>query len=95
MEWLVKQHKKDFDALFKETNFEEHCGVEWTDIFNTIKKMPTTEDYTVDWKPLDDEKIRRILIDRCDFSEDRIDNQLAKLKKQAESKKQKGLGDWF
>lgn len=92
---LVKQHGKDFDNLFEEVRFEEKCGVEWTEVYYTIKKMPITEDYKLEWKELDEDRIKKILVEKCDFSEERVDNQLAKLVKNAKEKQQKGLNEWF
>ncbi len=44
---------------------------------------------------IDEEKIKQILVERHNFSEERVEKQLDKLKVFGEKKKQKGLGDWF
>ena len=46
-------------------------------------------------KNIDEEKIKQILVERCDFSEERVENQLDKIRKKAKAKEQKGLGQWF
>lgn len=92
---LVKQHGKDFDKLFEEVKFEESCGISWTEVYYTIKKMPTTNDYKLEFANLDEVKIKKLLVDKFDFSEERVENQLAKLRKKLKSKQQKGLTEWF
>lgn len=92
---LVKQHGKDFDKLFQEVKFEAHCGVSWTEVYYTIKKMPVTNDYNLAFTTPNEGEIKKLLVDKFDFSEERIENQLAKLRKKSKSKQQKGLGEWF
>ncbi|MBW2991892.1 flap endonuclease-1 [Candidatus Woesearchaeota archaeon] len=92
---LVKQHGKDFDKLFEEVKFEENCGLEWTEVYYTFKKMPVIDDYKIEFKSIDEEKIKKLLVDKFDFSEERVQNQLNKLTKKLKSKQQKGLGEFF
>ena len=60
-----------------------------------IKKMPVSEEYDVNFKDININKVKEILIEKHDFSEERVNSSLEKLSKKAESKKQKGLGEWF
>jgi len=92
---LVKQHGKDFEKLFKEVKFEEACGIGWTEIYDTIKKMPVTDDYSIKFRNIDEEKVKKILVDDFDFSGERVQSQLDKLVKKAKEKQQKGLSQWF
>ena len=92
---LVKKHKSDFDLLFKESKWEENFEFPWTEVFYLIKKMPVTDNYELKWKPVDKEKVFKILVDGHDFSEERVDSTLAKLLKENKKKQQKGLGDFF
>jgi flap endonuclease-1 len=92
---LIKQYKKDFPSLFASVKFNESCGVSWEDVYNTFKQMPVTDDYNLDFKDINEKKVKEILVNKADFSEERVDNQLEKLQKGLESKKQKGLGEWF
>ena len=41
------------------------------------------------------DKIKEILVERHQFSEERIEKQLDKLRELVEKKKQTGLGKWF
>jgi flap endonuclease-1 len=90
---LVKKY--DLDDIFKEANWSEHFETEWTEVFYTIKKMPVTDDYTLTWRPADEEKIKEILVKRHGFSEERIDSSLKKMLKEKEATAQKGLGDFI
>jgi flap endonuclease-1 len=89
---LLKKHKKDFDSLFKEVEWENFFNYPWKNVFNLIKEMPTTEDYSLEWKNIDENKIKNILIKRHDFSNERVNNAIKKLiKRQA----QESLNKWF
>jgi flap endonuclease-1 len=92
---LVKQYGKDFDSLFSHVKFEESCGLEWKEIYNTIKNIPVTDNYCIDFKGIDEETVRSLLVEKFDFSEERVNAQLEKLSKSNKSKQQKGLGEWF
>jgi flap endonuclease-1 len=91
---LVKKHNSDFDNLFKETKWDEHFQFPWTDVFYLIKNMPTTDNYRLEWKTIDEEKIMKILVDNHDFSEERVNNTIKKLVEEKESKQQKSLADF-
>ncbi|MBT5021816.1 flap endonuclease-1 [Candidatus Woesearchaeota archaeon] len=92
---LVKQHGSDLDTLFKETKWDDHFDFPWTEVFYLFKKMPTTQDYNLTWKPFDRDKVFEILCDRHDFSKPRIDSSLKRLEKELLKSAQKGLGDFF
>ena len=47
---LVKQHKSDFDALFKEIKWDDYFGFSWEEVYYLIKKLPTTDKYELKWK---------------------------------------------
>jgi len=91
---LIKQHKSDFDSLFKEIRWKDYFDFEWTEVYYLIKKMPTTDKYVLKWENVNNEKLRNLLIDKHDFSEKRVENTLEKLNKAATGKQQKSLGDF-
>lgn len=66
---------------------------DWTEIFPLFHK-PDVDDPEFDFKKVDENKIKEILVDEHNFSEDRVEKQLKRLADIAEKKKQKGLGDW-
>jgi len=90
---LVKQFGTDFDGLFKSVNWE--FGVSWKKVFDLIKNIPTTDDYTLKWGEPDEDKIRELLIEKHDFSKERVEKTLERLSKTKDTKQQKGLGDFF
>ena len=87
---LVKQHPS-LDQLFREVE----ADFDWKEIMDLFKKMPVTKEYKLEWKKPDVEKIKEILVDRHEFSPERVDATLEKLKATTKKKEQKGLGDFF
>lgn len=59
--------------------------------YEEIKKIflepEVTEDYTLEWKEPDEEKVLKLLCDEHDFSEDRVRKALEKFKKKKKSQK--------
>ncbi|RMF56207.1 flap endonuclease-1 [Candidatus Woesearchaeota archaeon] len=92
---LVKEHKKDFNKLFSHVKWDDYISASWEEIFSIFKEMPVSEDYSLEWSEPDTEKIIKILVDKHDFSEERVNNTLSKLKKKSFDKAQKGLNDFF
>ena len=91
---LVKQHKSDFDSLFREIKWDDFFDFGWTEVYYLIKKIPTTDDYELRWENADDEAIFRLLVDEHDFSAERVKSTLEKLKRESAEKQQKSLGDF-
>jgi flap endonuclease-1 len=87
---LVKQHNS-IDQLFREVE----ADFDWKEIRDIFKKMPVTKEYKLEWKKPDVEKIKEILVDRHEFSPERVDATLEKLKQGIKKKEQKGLGEFF
>src|SRR3989344_5689349 len=85
---LVRQNK-DFDSLFKELNPD----FDWKKIYATFKSMPIMKNYQLKWTEPDSEKIKKILVDEHDFSEERVDKMLERLTKK--EKHQRGLSSFF
>ncbi len=87
---LVKKHTA-FDQLFNEVE----ADFNWKEIMDLFKKMPTIKDYKLQWNKPDAEKIKEILVERHEFSPERVDATLEKLQSTTKKKEQKGLGDFF
>ncbi len=68
-------------------------GFDWKGVYRIFRKMPTTDDYSLKWSKVDESKIKKLLVTEHDFSEDRVERTLEKLR--GEGKSQKGLGDYF
>ena len=92
---LVKEHKKDFEALFKEAKWDDFFDFEWKKVYYLIKNMKVIDNYILEWKEVDAKRLIRLLVDKHDFSQDRVDKSISKLLKKQKSKEQKGLKDYF
>lgn len=92
---LVKQHNKDFDKMFNEAKWDDFFDFEWKEVYYLIKNMKVTDNYKLEWNDIDEDKIKELLIEKHDFSPERIENSLSKLLKNKKSKEQKGLKDFF
>ncbi len=92
---LVKEHKSDFDALFKKVEWEKRFSFPWQDVFNIIKHMPVEKDYDIRFKKIDADKVRQILIERHDFSSDRVNSALKSIEELEKSKNQGSLSSWI
>lgn len=92
---LVKEHDEDFETLFTKVKWKEHFAYDWKEVFEIFSKLPTTDDYELKWKDVDRDHVFRILVDRHDFSRQRVEDVLEKLKKEQSTIAQKGLGGWM
>jgi flap endonuclease-1 len=90
---LVKEHKDNLASVFKEAEWDQHFDYGWQEVFDTIKEMPVTDDYELNWAKPDPEKLKEVLVEKHDFSQERLNSILEKMGKQAD-KKQKSLGDF-
>jgi flap endonuclease-1 len=91
---LVKEYKDDFKGLFEHIKWEEQFDIPWSDIFYLIKKMPVNKKYSVKFGKIDKDKIFEMLVDRHDFSVERVENALGALADQEKAKQQKSLTDF-
>ncbi len=92
---LVKKHGNNFDALFKEVEWDKYFEFEWKTAFDTIKHMPVTEHYTLKWKPVNKEEVLRLLVEEHEFNRERVEKTLDELEKEGKTGKQKGLGEFL
>ena len=73
---------------FPDNNFD------WTEIFPLFKK-PNVKNFEIKFPKIDGEKIKKLLVEEHDFSEDRVNKQIERLNKINKEKQQKSLGDWI
>lgn len=92
---LVKKYGTNFEALFKEEKWSEHFDFSWEEVFDLIKNIPVNNHYHLKWGSVDKERIMRLLVDKHDFSEERVRSQIEGLVKEKSKKNQKGLGEFF
>ena len=92
---LVRKYHTNFEALFNEVKWNDFFGFSWQEVFDLIKKIPVNENCKLKWTDVDEEKIMKLLVDKHDFSDERVKNQIGGLVKEKGKKSQKGLGEFF
>jgi flap endonuclease-1 len=92
---IVKEHGADFDGLFEALKKEYEVNFDWRQVFDVIKNMPKTKDYWLVWKGINHDRVRYILVERHDFSLERVESTLAKLQEDKKTREQKGLTEFF
>lgn len=75
---LVKDYKDRWDDLFKNVGWHDNFDHTWVEVFNVFKHMPHL-DAEVEFKIIDKDKIREILV-RRDFAIEMIDRSLNGIK---------------
>lgn len=90
---LVTEHGTDYDALFKAVEWNTHYPeLDWKILMDAFRNVPATDDYALSWKAPDEDALRKLLVDRHDFSGERVTSTLAKLQ---DTHRQKGLGEFL
>lgn len=92
---LVKKHKSNFNALFKEVRWDDFFDYPWKEVYDLFKKIPLTLDYSLKWEKPNKEEVINLLVKEHDFAIERVETVLDKLLKNKEDKQQKGLGEFF
>ena len=75
-------------------NLPEEDRFDWKEIFELFHK-PRVKDAEIEFGKIDEDKIKKILIREHDFSSERVEKQLERLREIKEKSKQKNLGKWF
>ena len=95
---IVKKYRQPV-LIFK--NIEEQImslpeedRFDWKEIFELFHK-PEVVRAEINFGKINEEKIKKILVEEHDFSEERVNKQLEKLRELKEKKKQKGLSGWM
>lgn len=86
---LVREKKYPIE-IFKGLQEEGRLDFNWQEVFEIFKK-PNVKSVEVKFPKFSEAKIKDILVQRHDFSMERVENQIAKLKGIAEKSKQKTL----
>lgn len=95
---VVRQYKKPV-LIFKSVeerflSLNEEDRFDWKEIFELFHK-PNVTNEKFKFGKLDEKKIKKILVDEHDFSSERVEKQLERLREIKEEMKQKGLEKWF
>jgi flap endonuclease-1 len=85
---LVQQHDTA-ESLFSSVELVD--DVSWNAVLDTFHNMKTTDDYKLEWNPVDRDALFKFLVDDHDFSPERVDKTLDKL---CPEKGQAKLGDF-
>jgi len=92
---MVKEYGTNFEVLFKEAKWKDFFEFSWQKVFDLIKNIPVNENYHLEWKEIDEEKITGLLVDKHDFSEERVKSQIKGLGEEKQKRGQKDLNDFF
>jgi len=87
---LVKQYK-NFDELFKEVK----ADFDWKKIYATFKNMPIIKNYRLTWKAPDTDKIIKLLVDKHEFNEERVQKNIDRILNIKKSSEQGSLTKFF
>ncbi len=85
---LVQSGKK-FREIFKEAG----ADFDWEEVMDVFRKMPVDEDYSIGFNEPDEDKLKKLLIEEHDFSEERVESALEKIR--GKPKGQTGLDKWI
>jgi len=95
---LVKRYKYPYE-IFKSVreqilSLPEEERFNWQEIFALFHK-PEVSNEAFEFEQFDEDKIKEILVRRHDFSEERVQKQIDKLREIKQKSQQKNLGKWF
>lgn len=95
---IVQKYKQPV-LIFKSVeeqikNLAEEDRFDWQEIFKLFKK-PDVINAEIKFGKIDEKKIKKILIEEHDFSEERVEKQLERLRDFERKSKQKNLEKWF
>jgi flap endonuclease-1 len=95
---IVKKYKVPYE-IFKSVeeqilSLPEEDRFDWQEIFALFYK-PEVSNQDFEFVQFDEDKIKDILVRRHDFSEERVQKQVDKLKEIKQKNQQKNLGKWF
>jgi len=82
--------EKIFDAIGKDKYKKYELNFSWKEIYNEIAEPNVKKNVKIEFPKIDKDKIKEILL-KYEFSEERIDNQLAKFDELKKTKAQKTL----
>src|SRR3989344_2171365 len=92
---LIKENV-DYESIFQAANWPSHYpDLDWRELFSLIKQIPVTDDYHLEWEPVDSRKIIELLVEGHDFSRERVVSKLDYLQAELKKYQQKGLKQFF
>jgi flap endonuclease-1 len=92
---LLQEHGTDYDALFTVVKWEEaYPELEWKQLLETFTGMATSDVDKLEWQQPDPAAVKKILVEKHDFSEERVQTGLDKIA-ESSATQQRGLGEFF
>ncbi len=95
---IVREHKtpeKIFEFVKdKIEELDDELKFDWKEIFDLFRFHPV-KDVQIVFPEIDEDEIRKILVEEHEFSEERVNKQLEKLQEVKKAKQQKNLEKWF
>ncbi len=93
---LLQEHQDDFAKVFEVAKWDEsYPDLKWKEVFDTIKHIPVTKEYDLEWKKIKDDELKALLIGEYSFSPERVQARLSKLGTEQQKMSQKGLSQFF
>lgn len=92
---LVQKYGEDFAALFSAVEWGKHFDTPWQEIMDLILEMPVDRHVELRWGNVDEERVVEVLCAEHDFSRERVQGTLAKLREGMEKQQQKGLSEFL
>ncbi len=87
---LVRQYK-NYDKLFKEVK----ADFNWKQIYATFKNMPVIKNYKLRYEKPDVEKIMKLLVDRHEFNQERVQKNIDRIINVKKTSEQNNLTKYF
>jgi len=91
---LVKS-TTDYDAMFAQLKWETFFDYDWHQVYDLFINMPTTNEYLLEWKPVNETALVHLLVEQHEFSAERVKATIAELRKKTATTAQKGLSSFF
>lgn len=85
---IFKSVEEQMEKLSEEDKFD------WKEIFSLFHRADVV-DSDIKFSKIDKSRIKEVLVDKHDFSNERVEKQLEKLEEMSEKQKQKDLKKWF
>lgn len=86
---LVREKKYPIE-IFRALEEQGRLDFDWREVFEIFKK-PNVKREKITFPKIDEKAIKKILVSEHDFSDERVENQLIKLREAREQEKQKTL----
>ena len=83
------KEQKDKEALI--TELGEKITFDFNEVYNVVTNIPTTNKYHLEWKDVDAEAIKKLLIHEHEFSPQRVEDMLNALQEYSNAKRQTSL----